>query len=140
MGPRTIARIAGTKMVARKRGRIVNIGSVVGRTGNAGQANYAAAKAALAGFSQNLAVQFACHGVTVNCILPGYTRTDVTANLTDSQKSGWLDRIPMRRYASADEMIELVLFLLGDGSAYITGQSIAFDGGLLAQAELGLTM
>jgi 3-oxoacyl-[acyl-carrier protein] reductase len=135
-GPRAVARSALRSMKVRGNGRIINLGSVVGVTGNAGQANYAAAKAAVLGFTRQLAVEAAPYGVTVNCVVPGYIVTDATAHLTDGQQQDWLRRIPMRRAATPDEVADIIVFLSGAQASYITGQYIAVDGGLLAAAEL----
>jgi len=136
-GPRTLARAALVSMSARRYGRIVNISSVVGATGNAGQANYAAAKSAMMGFTCELAIAAAPCGVTVNCIVPGYIVTDATAHLTVRQQAEWMDRIPMRRFAHPDDIAELVLFLSGNGASYLTGQCIAVDGGYCAASGCG---
>src|SRR5947209_7226635 len=94
-GARTVARAALHAMCSRNLGRVINIGSVVGSVGNAGQANYAAAKSALLGLTRELSLVGAPHGVTVNCVVPGYIVTDATAHLTDEQRDVWLSRIPM---------------------------------------------
>lgn len=135
-GARAAARIALGFMRTRGFGRIVNLGSVVGATGNAGQANYAAAKAAVLGLTRALAVEAAPHGVTVNCVVPGYIVTDATAHLTGEQQEAWFRRIPMRRSATPKEVADLILFLAGPQASYITGECIAVDGGLLAAAEM----
>lgn len=137
-GARAVARAALRSMRTRKRGRIVNVGSVVGATGNAGQSNYAAAKSALMGLTRELALQGARHGVTVNCVIPGYIITDATAHLTDEQQEAWLSRIPMHCYAGPADVAAVVMFLLMEDAWYITGQCLAVDGGLLAAAGGGL--
>lgn len=136
-GPRAAGRAAMSTMMQRG-GRIINVGSVVGLTGNAGQANYAAAKAALLGLTRELALQGAAHGVLVNCVVPGFIETDATAHLTDGQREAWIHRIPMRRSAEPEDVAEAIFFLASNRAAYITGQCIAVDGGLLAAGGHGL--
>jgi len=137
-GARAAAFAALRAMVERKHGRIVNLGSVVGATGNAGQANYAAAKSAILGLTRGLALQAAKHGVTVNCVIPGYIATDATAHLTEEQQSFWLDRIPIGQPGTPEDVAEAVIFLTRPEARYITGQCIAVDGGLLAESGGGL--
>ena len=137
-GPRVLARLAARSMAAAGGGSLVNIGSVVGVAGNAGQANYAAAKSALLGLTRELAVSCGVQGVTVNCVVPGYIVTDATAHLNAQQRHQWQERIPMRRFADPAEVADLVLFLCGRGGSYITGQCIAIDGGFLAAQGAGL--
>jgi 3-oxoacyl-[acyl-carrier protein] reductase len=111
-------------------GRVINISSVVGLTGNAGQASYAASKAGMIGFTKSLAQELAGRGVTVNAIAPGFIETDMTAALTAEQQAGVLKRIPMGRMASALDVAYAVVFLASDRAAYITGEVLRVDGGL----------
>jgi len=117
-------------MMKARRGRIIQIGSVVGSTGNPGQANYAAAKAALVGFSKSLAQEVGSRNITVNTVAPGFVDTDMTAVLSDDRKAEILKQVPLGRYASVDEVAGVVQFLAGDAGAYITGAVIPVDGGL----------
>ncbi|MGH7550193.1 MAG: 3-oxoacyl-[acyl-carrier-protein] reductase [Gemmatimonadota bacterium] len=123
-------RLAVKTMIRKRWGRIVNMASVVGLTGNPGQANYAASKAGLIGFSKSLAAEIASRGVTVNVIAPGFIDTDMTAALDDATRAGYVARIPAGRLGSAEDVANLVLFLASPLSDYITGQVICVDGGL----------
>ncbi|HNS05176.1 MAG TPA: 3-oxoacyl-ACP reductase FabG, partial [Candidatus Saccharicenans sp.] len=117
-------------MVAARSGRIVSISSVVGLMGNFGQANYAASKAGLIGFSKSLAREVAARGITVNCVAPGYIATAMTEKLSDEVKKAFLDNIPMKRFGLPEEIAKTVKFLCSDEAAYITGQVISVNGGL----------
>ncbi|GAC1444946.1 MAG: 3-oxoacyl-[acyl-carrier-protein] reductase [Chloroflexota bacterium] len=134
VGPRTLALRALDAMCSHGRGRIINVGSVVGSTGNAGQANYATAKSALLGVTRELAVRAAPRGITVNCVVPGYIITDATAHLNEDQRNTWMRRIPMGRFAFPEEVADIIAFLTGESAGYVTGQCIAVDGGYLAAA------
>jgi 3-oxoacyl-[acyl-carrier protein] reductase len=118
-------------MVRARWGRIINITSVVGVSGNAGQANYAAAKAGIIGFTRSVALEVASRGITVNAIAPGFVQTDMTAGLSDEQKELIKNRIPMGRYGKPSEIAPIVAFLASDAAAYITGQTLNVDGGLV---------
>lgn len=118
-------------MLKAKWGRIVNISSVVAFTGNAGQANYAAAKAGMIGFSKSIAQEVASRGITVNVVAPGFIETDMTGKLTDEQKSKILQQIPMQRMGQAQDIAQTVQFLVSDAASYITGTTIHVNGGML---------
>lgn len=123
---------AVTKIMMKKRyGRIVNMSSVVGLMGNAGQANYAAAKAGIIGFSKSVAKELASRGITVNMIAPGCIGTDMTAALPDKVKEAMLANIPLGRVGTPEDVANAVLFLVSDQAAYITGQIINVDGGMV---------
>jgi 3-oxoacyl-[acyl-carrier protein] reductase len=118
-------------MMKQKSGRIINISSVVGLTGNAGQANYAASKAGLIGLTKSTAKELSSRGITVNCIAPGYIATDMTDKLSDAVKENLNKQIPLGRIGSPDDIAHMALYLASDEAGYITGQTIAVDGGIV---------
>ena len=117
-------------MIKQRSGRIVNMASIVGITGNAGQTNYAAAKAGIIGFSKSAAKEFAARGITVNVVAPGLIETDMTAVLSDNLKETMLKDIPLGRIGKPEDIAQAVKFLVSDEAAYITGQVLRVDGGM----------
>lgn len=117
-------------MMKARRGRIVNIASVVGLSGNAGQTNYAAAKAGMMGFTKSLAREVGSRGITVNCVAPGFIDTDMTRALDDAQRDGLLKGIPLGRLGQAEEVASAVAYLVSPGAAYITGETLNVNGGM----------
>jgi len=117
-------------MIRQKGGRIVCISSVVGQSGNAGQANYAASKAGLIGFAKAVAQEVASRNITVNVVAPGLIETDMTRAITDSAREDWAARIPLKRLGTPEDIAAAVCFLASDEAAYITGQVLAVNGGM----------
>lgn len=119
-------------MMKARSGKIINISSVIGLTGNAGQVNYSASKFGLIGFTRSLAIELAKRGICVNCIAPGFIDTDMTSSLTDAQKEEILRKVPMQKLGHPEDIANAAVFLASDMSNYITGQVITIDGGMLA--------
>jgi 3-oxoacyl-[acyl-carrier protein] reductase len=126
-------RAALRPMVRARWGRIVNVSSVVGLVGNAGQANYAASKAGIIGFTKSVAREVAQRGITANAVAPGYVETELTGSLPEEVKDRIRSQVPMGRFGEAEEVAEVVAFLAGEGAGYVTGQTIAVDGGMTMQ-------
>ncbi len=125
-----ICKAVSMSMLSRRGGSIINMSSVVGLHGNAGQTNYAASKAGLIGLTKSLAQELAPRGVRVNAICPGFIGTEMTEQLTEDQKKALFARIPMARMGSAEEIARVALFLASDLSTYVTGQALSVDGGM----------
>ncbi len=118
-------------MLRQRAGRIINISSVIGLIGNAGQANYAASKAGLFGLTKSMARELASRGITVNAIAPGFITTEMTAGLPDETKHAILGQVPLARFGTGEEIAGAVAFLAGPDAAYITGQTLTVDGGMV---------
>ena len=118
-------------MMKARRGRIIQIGSVVGASGNAGQANYAAAKAAVVGFTKSLAQEVGSRNITVNCVAPGFIDTDMTRSLSEAQRTALLARIPLGKLGTPQDVADAVAFLAGPRAAYVTGATLHVNGGML---------
>lgn len=117
-------------MLKARAGSFVNISSVIGSTGNAGQANYAASKGGLESFTKSIALEFASRGIRANCVAPGYIKSDMTAALSAEQLKGFNDKIPLSRPGEGHEVASAVAFLLSDAASYITGQTLHVNGGM----------
>jgi 3-oxoacyl-[acyl-carrier protein] reductase len=117
-------------MIKKRSGRIISITSVVGAMGNAGQSNYAAAKAGIMGFTKSLAREVGVRGITVNAIAPGFIQTDMTDKLPEDQKVALASQIPMARLGTVDEIAQSVLFLASESGSYITAQTLHVNGGM----------
>ncbi|HHY40785.1 MAG TPA: 3-oxoacyl-[acyl-carrier-protein] reductase [Syntrophaceticus sp.] len=124
-------RAAIRPMLKQKKGRIINISSVVGLRGNAGQSHYAASKAGIIGFTKAIAREYGSRGITANAVAPGYIQTDMTANLPEEYWKDIINSIPLKRPGTAEDVAGVVAFLASPDAAYITGQVIAVDGGLM---------
>lgn len=129
-GAYNVLRYVAPHFVKKRSGRVINISSVAGLMGNAGQVNYAAAKAGLVGLTKSAAKELASRNITVNAVAPGFIATDMTQGLPDTAKEALLGAIPLKRMGTADEVASLVAFLAGPAAAYITGTVIRVDGGL----------
>ena len=118
------------KMLKNKYGRIVNITSIVGHTGNIGQANYSASKAGVVAMSKSLAIEYAKKNISVNCVSPGFIQTKMTENISEEMKNTLLSRIPMNKLGTVDDVSNTVAFLCSESSSYITGETIHVNGGM----------
>jgi 3-oxoacyl-[acyl-carrier protein] reductase len=125
-----LSRAVMRTMMKQRQGRIINITSVVGHSGNAGQANYAAAKAGVAGMTRSLARELGSRNITVNCVAPGFIQTDMTAVLSDEQKAALMGNIALGRLGEAQDIAQAVAYLASPGAAYVTGTTLHVNGGL----------
>ncbi len=126
----TLTQLVLKPMVRQRAGRIISVGSVVGQGGNAGQANYAASKAGLVGFTLSVALEVASRGITANVVAPGLIDTDMTRAITGSAREEWAAKIPLRRLGTSEDIAAAVCFLASDEASYITGQVLAVNGGM----------
>ena len=129
-GTFNVTKTVSKAMLKAKKGKIISIASVIGLTGNAGQANYAASKAGIIAFSKSVAKEFACRNITSNVIAPGYIRTDMTAKISEAVQAKVLEHIPLSRFGEVSDVAGVCLFLASPAANYITGQTIVVDGGL----------
>jgi 3-oxoacyl-[acyl-carrier protein] reductase len=129
-GTYLLTKAVSRHMMKQRYGRIVNLASVVGQMGNAGQANYSAAKAGIIGFTKSTARELAPRGITVNAIAPGFITTAMTAALPEAVQKSFMEQIPLGRFGGPEEVAELALFLVSDSAAYITGQVVGINGGM----------
>jgi 3-oxoacyl-[acyl-carrier protein] reductase len=128
-----LSRLVIRSMMKARTGRIINITSVVGFMGNAGQVNYAAAKAGIVGFSKALAREVGSRNITVNCVAPGFIDTDMTRSLPEAQKQALLANVPLGRFGQPEEIAAAVLYLASSGAAYVTGSTVHVNGGMLME-------
>jgi len=125
------SKIFGKNMIKKRTGKIVNITSVVGISGNAGQSNYSASKSGVIGFTKSIAKEFSARNINVNCVAPGFIKTEMTETLSDEIVEAYLGNIPLKRMGQAKDVADAVMFLCSDMASYITGQVIQVDGGML---------
>lgn len=130
LGPFFMMKYVSKVMIRKRSGRIINLSSIVGVKGNAGQVNYAASKAGIIGMTKSLAKELAARQITVNAIAPGFIQTEMTEKMTDEAKHTVMEQIPLKRFGAVEDISNLVLFLASERSSYITGQTILVDGGL----------
>ena len=129
-GPFLVTKVVSRQMIRQRGGRIVNMSSVVGEMGNAGQSVYAATKAGILGFTKAMARELASREITVNAIAPGFITTDMTEKLPEAARKEFAERIPLGRFGAPEEVAELALFLASDAAAYVTGQVVGINGGM----------
>jgi 3-oxoacyl-[acyl-carrier protein] reductase len=125
-----LSKLVLRSMMKARSGRIINITSVVGAMGNAGQTNYAAAKAGIGGFSRSLAREVGSRNITVNCVAPGFIATDMTAALSEDQRAALINQIPLARLGTVEDVAAVVAFLASPGASYITGTTVHVNGGM----------